>query len=101
MGNADEWEEEYHVLCLETDADPAEGLDVNMFWRLVDDPAEAGCYCSDDELYAVIASLRAQGASSGRSFSGPQTRAELVSAVFEACDEGDGFLNSREMLRFA
>jgi len=57
-GSAEEWAEEYETLCTEHGSSPAEGLDEESFARLVDDESDSGCYCTEEELRAMLEDLR-------------------------------------------
>lgn len=53
-GSGAEWEKEYTSLCREWSINPADGFCEATFSKLVDDKSEKGCYCSDQELLAIL-----------------------------------------------
>jgi len=57
-GTAEEWAEEFRLLCADGGLDPEAGVDLRLFSRLVEDSSEKGCFCSDDELREALGSLR-------------------------------------------
>ena len=61
-------------------ADPAVGVDSDLFRKLVDDRFDAGCYCFDAELTDILKELNP---SAGEISS----RGSLVSTVFQAREQ--------------
>lgn len=53
------WGEEYAAICADGGVDPKRGLHEAAFTALVNDKSDAGCYCGDDELHAILLRLRA------------------------------------------
>merc|ERR1712216_598883 len=122
-GHAAEWHEEYQHLCTDCGVDTS-GLDVRKLQQLIDDESSnSGCYCPTNELEAMLAALKAaappcpapltmlqppgiQVEPKPASVPAPLVAAieheELVKRLFRVCDiDGDGYLNKREMMRFA
>lgn len=111
------WAGEYTSLCVDNSADPALGIDVDLFAKIVCDLSDKGLYCKDTELEAMLPLLAAEAVAervadfraglaggvpllSGKL--GSLKRDELVAAVFRACDQdGDGMLSATELGRFA
>jgi len=56
-GSADDWREEFTLLCAERGATAIEGLDMSMFVQLVNDSTSSGCFCSDAELRNMVRQL--------------------------------------------
>lgn len=131
-GNELEWAEEYEVLCSDNHIDVEVGVDVELLAKLVDDESDRGCYCTDDELRSVWAGVRSEpdaapctpvaSSSTAQSKSLPTEvcvksqgampdiaadvrklgRAELIRAVFHACDaDCDALLSREELLSFS
>jgi len=122
-GNDADWENEYTMLCSSYDGAQS-AITVMLFARLVDDGTDDGCYCSDEELRAMLAGVAAEQppraqdvwndvvvAESKPDWSlGPAddiglpstARAVLVRNVFRAFDvDADAVLNAYEMRKFA
>merc|ERR1712232_537837 len=53
----EEWGQEYNSLLQEKCADPAVGVDLQIFTMLVEDASESGCYCTDKELATMVGRL--------------------------------------------
>jgi len=124
-GSEMDWQEEYQMLCSQYKGNRS-SIDSDFFQQLVEDDSDDGCYCTDEELREMLSQLqpepeadsgpaeRAAPASQPEapSFSpppgasipepAPNTRRELIHAVFKACDvDKDGLLCSSEMRVFA
>lgn len=56
-GEAAEWDEEFRLLCEQWGRQPDEGIDRDLFLRLVDDESDRGCYCSTEELDTMLGEL--------------------------------------------
>lgn len=114
-----EWAETYGLLCAGVGCDARAGVDAQLFARLVSDDSDDGCYCTTSELRSALERIQAETAQTVEAKSDILasevmatklvaltaevlgTRAELVRAVFSACDgDEDGRLNSGEMRRF-
>eukprot|EP00439_Symbiodinium_sp_Y106_P034692 s713_g4.t1 len=93
-GDVPTWFEEYELLCQEYGCDPVRGMDQRSFFSMVDTSSESGCYCSDEELAAVLKKL------SQNSTMAP--RDQLKCDVFGHFDQdSDGRLNLQEARKFA
>uniref|UniRef100_A0A7R9ZYS0 Calmodulin n=1 Tax=Pyrodinium bahamense TaxID=73915 RepID=A0A7R9ZYS0_9DINO len=53
-GTDDDWAKEYALLCREK---RAQGVDLILFEKLVDDNSENGCHCTDLQLQAILTGL--------------------------------------------
>jgi Ca2+-binding EF-hand superfamily protein len=118
-GNDQMWVEEYELLCSENQRSSDQGIDVDLFTHLVNDTSDAGCYCSDEDLKAIISRAavppRRELAKDIRDDSAcvverpediqkgiPPRRATLLNEAFHACDtDRDGLLSVWEMHAFA
>merc|ERR1719362_83096 len=115
-GTEMEWSAEFQALCADSGANALVGLDEAKLRQLVDDPSDAGCHCTDDELQKMVRDLAAAKppatAPAKSSLSQPDLRPsqpgldterqQLVQEVFHFCDrDSDGRLKKDEMLRFA
>mmetsp|Transcript_108916 Transcript_108916/g.308024 ORF Transcript_108916/g.308024 Transcript_108916/m.308024 type:complete len:686 (+) Transcript_108916:3-2060(+) len=54
-GTAEEWANEYRSLCADS---KTAGVDAELFEKLVDDTSSGGCYCTYDELKAILDKVR-------------------------------------------
>ncbi|CAE7245658.1 unnamed protein product [Symbiodinium microadriaticum] len=52
--DAEDWGEVFAELCDDYACDPGEGLSKEAFLTLVDDESEQGCYCTENELQAML-----------------------------------------------
>eukprot|EP00439_Symbiodinium_sp_Y106_P026007 s713_g3.t1 len=50
----EDWGEVFAELCDDYACDPGEGLSKEAFLTLVDDESEQGCYCTENELQAML-----------------------------------------------
>lgn len=106
-GSSEDWAEEYTSLCAENGCNGS--IDVGFFAHLVNDSSnETGCYCSDNELQSMLASLGSEAKPANQIQSitsvgaAVVTRSELIHATFQALDvNGDGKLDQQEMRIFA
>eukprot|EP00930_Biecheleria_cincta_P092427 TRINITY_DN8233_c0_g1_i1.p1 TRINITY_DN8233_c0_g1~~TRINITY_DN8233_c0_g1_i1.p1 ORF type:complete len:2246 (+),score=491.91 TRINITY_DN8233_c0_g1_i1:182-6919(+) len=111
-GSAEAWAEEFNALCVESGA--AQGVSLVHFERLVDDSSDSGCYCSNDEMNALLEKLTklphpAHDLETAMlSPTVPQqevaetTRQKLVQEVFKALDKNKHcFLTAQDMRPFA
>eukprot|EP00971_Amphidinium_carterae_P031982 630102-Amphidinium_carterae.1 len=57
-GSDEEWDQEFLAQC-----PSGQGLTLADFSRLVNDSTDDGCYCSDEELQAILSKLNASSAS--------------------------------------
>lgn len=53
-GSADEWSEEYELLCSEHYLEPKKGITMAVIMRVLDDKSELGLYCSDSEICQLL-----------------------------------------------
>lgn len=127
-GSAEDWEEEYQLLCSD-----AGGMGINLqhLMKLIDDQSDDGCYCTDEELQAmhkkltatrptsnVVPAARPPPGTSSTPTSEPQksqpattntqmhsstsSRSATIKDLFLLLDiDRDGFLSAEEMLLFA
>jgi len=121
-GAETEWPVEFRALCADSGANASVGVNEQTLRRLVDDPSDTGCHCTNEELHEMVRNiapatppvaappgLTLQSASATalqqdfpatRLADGPRRR--LVDEVFHLCDrDEDGRLKQHEMLRFA
>lgn len=59
-GSDAEWSKEYRLLCSDHRLDPARGMTLGAFVRVLDDKSEMGLHCSDDELCLLLGIERVQ-----------------------------------------
>ncbi|CAL1153427.1 unnamed protein product [Cladocopium goreaui] len=118
-GTDQEWQAEFAILKQEC---KVSAIALKDFHRLVNDQSQAGCYCSDGELQALLESLPSAEPSgldlgpaitkaqaqvlappSGPSRpSGPSARESLIFSAFRALNRsGSGHLSAAEMRPFA
>ncbi|CAE7232073.1 tef3, partial [Symbiodinium natans] len=50
----DEWDEAFAELCDDYGCIPTEGLSKEAFFALVDDESDRGCYCTENQLQAML-----------------------------------------------
>jgi len=108
VGGDEEWKEEYNDMCRDSGADPILGISFELFAKLVDDESEKGCYCSDDDLEAVLTNKIATAQAGPRTVKPPprknvlSSRQSVTAGLFKNLDkDGDGYLNESEMKFFA
>jgi len=53
-GNAEEWKEEYRLICEGLGRTVEQAIDAQSFLRLVNEDTDDGCYCSDKELAGML-----------------------------------------------
>lgn len=53
-GVPSEWALEYESLCRDNKADASDGVDLDLFIRILNDKSDIGLYCQDDELLIVL-----------------------------------------------
>jgi len=58
QGDAQAWNNEYRLLCLDHKADPSAGVDLTLFTEMVSDDSDSGCYCTNSELQSMLAQWR-------------------------------------------
>eukprot|EP00747_Dinoflagellata_sp_TGD_P116370 gnl/TRDRNA2_/TRDRNA2_172360_c2_seq1.p1 gnl/TRDRNA2_/TRDRNA2_172360_c2~~gnl/TRDRNA2_/TRDRNA2_172360_c2_seq1.p1 ORF type:complete len:676 (-),score=163.69 gnl/TRDRNA2_/TRDRNA2_172360_c2_seq1:215-2191(-) len=76
-GSAEDWEQEFVMLCSDQGVDPIAGIDFEAFARLVDDESDSGCFCSDEELVAMLEKLQTVSThQKGAAMPEPQLREE-------------------------
>lgn len=91
FGTTEEWESEFKTLCSELNCSDR-GLGFGDLEKFVSDPSDKGCYCTEQQLLAVLRVLKPEAL----------TRRNLVKFVFKICDQDcDGRLDELEMKPFA
>lgn len=112
-GSDENWTEEFKLLCADNQVEPSMGVDLALALKLLNDRTDRGCYCSDEELRSLLAKLQEPDAkakllqkSTAQASEGADSkeslRADLIAAVFRACDvDRDGQLDEKEMRTFA
>lgn len=53
-GTAEEWKEEYRLICEGLGRTVEQAIDAQSFLRLVNEDTDDGCYCSDKELAGML-----------------------------------------------
>ncbi|CAK0889170.1 unnamed protein product, partial [Prorocentrum cordatum] len=118
QGDDNTWAAEYRTGCLcgGIDSGDLKRVDLAFFSKLVNDrSADTGCYCSDDELHAMLTRLGGQllvpagpvgalpkAVPGAVPFPMSTYRSSLVRSVFDKLDlDRDGRLNQGEMRAFA
>ncbi|CAE7453057.1 PAB2 [Symbiodinium natans] len=61
-GDADEWKQEYAILCKEVKASEEQGVPKAVVLKLLDDKSDTGCYCTDEELQLLLSAQPRPGA---------------------------------------
>jgi len=59
-GSDEEWTEEYEKLCSEHGVVPAHGIPEHIVMQLLEDRSESGCYCTTEELHALLGDLQGE-----------------------------------------
>lgn len=99
-GSDAEWSQEFALLCKDHGQVQSGGLDLQAFEALVNDNSTKGCFCSDEELKAMISRLETKA--TRLSPEAVQRRREVVKAILRACDaNSDGFLSPAELTMVA
>lgn len=57
-GSAEEWAEEFAMLCSENGVDLSKGIHIELFVQFVNDESDSGQYCTDDEIEEMLQTLR-------------------------------------------
>lgn len=53
-GSMEEWKSEFDTLCWDMGSDPQGGLGLPSFMRLVNEKGSSGCYCTEDDMIAIL-----------------------------------------------
>lgn len=104
--DAEDWGEVFAELCDDYACDPGEGLSKEAFLTLVDDESEQGCYCTENELQAMLRqgppAPRPTG--KGKASSGPKgkgkTQGKKGTKGVQPADEGFDPWSTPEAQRF-
>ena len=110
-GSLQEWQEEFQLLCRERGS--SQGLPLDGFVSMVNDPSDEGCYCENSELRNLLSRWQTAQTTLSKASSpvrpaepmptpGQDSRLELIKAVFNALDTGgNGLLTVADMRPFA
>eukprot|EP00930_Biecheleria_cincta_P068753 TRINITY_DN5655_c0_g1_i1.p1 TRINITY_DN5655_c0_g1~~TRINITY_DN5655_c0_g1_i1.p1 ORF type:complete len:1890 (-),score=285.46 TRINITY_DN5655_c0_g1_i1:712-5883(-) len=95
------WKKEYELLCKDQGVDPSVGLSKDLFMKLLDETGDAGLYCTDDELRAMVELDSESGESATSDLAEEAGRTDITNALFEILDlDQDGLLNESELRAF-
>eukprot|EP00434_Breviolum_minutum_P029228 symbB.v1.2.025851.t1/scaffold2538.1/size76676/5 len=100
-GSDEEWQKEFEMVIKDCGSTH---ISLKEFDRLVNDQSESGCYCSDEELRALLQKLPPPSTSKGRVPQPPtgSGRSDMIKSAFTALNRsGSGHLSAAEMKPFA